>query len=205
MNIRSNFVYVLSLACSGESAIDGERETSSSDSEEEPQQPSFNILNNSLVEVYRSERDATDMASVLPPLVEESLEMDDDKSSGKSCDSHMITSEATPLAGCVRLPSLPDAPSLDESSLSYDSVAAAGLEGVSDMSDSATTKKVSFSTPEVTSQHDYVVFEDNRMRKVKKRKNRKDEDNESSKSKRKKREEETSLDIPLKQSKGSGR
>ena len=64
-------------------------------------------------------------------------------------------------------------------------------------------KKVSFSIPEVTSQHDYVASEECKMRKIKRRKSRRHDD-ESSKSKRKKTNEDGSLSDHLKQVNSSG-
>ena len=186
-------------------------DTSDSDSEEEKQRPNFNILNNSLVQIYRSDQDVTDVIS------NGDLETDDHHKSAdtpaRSCDCHVSSNETLSHTDSVE-------PHPHPSSLPSDTPPATTYEVmpcedvVKKCADSAPvvtskgdviehvtlTKKVSFSSPEVTSQHNYVPSEERRTRKAKRKSSRHEHD-ESLKVKRKKKDEEV---MHANQAKSSG-
>lgn len=196
---------------------DNVNEVSSSESEEEFQPPNFNILNNSLVQIYRTDREINNGTLVPVKASDGHTEDPIAVSSLLSCDCHMSSNETTLHSDSVGpLPQpqpllfnpLPETDKSAESALlppaapqkCDDEIPVATLEEGSSAEQSS-TKKVSFSTPEVTGQHDYLAEEEGKMRKVKKRKNRRREE-EGSKVKRMKTDKEASSDV--KQVKSSG-
>ena len=197
-----------------EAGPDPAKELSSSESDEESQRPNFNILNNSLVEIYRNEREEgganqppPDTSACVEISSEECTPVENDavqlgpgeqQATGDSCKSHDTVEPHPPpthLASVANATTSDLSLSLATPPLSEDHA-----------SKQAQTKKVSFSSPEVTDQHDYVVAEESRMRRVKKRKSRRHDDiDEGSKVKRKRSsEEESATTSHLKAGKTSG-
>ena len=195
------------LPSSEEAGPDAAKELSSSDSEEENQRPNFNILNNSLVEIYRNEReesgahqtlaDASACVEISCEDVESNAVQLCEQQAGDSCKSHDTVEPHPPPTHLASVAHTTNDVSLTLATppLSEDHT-----------SKQLQTKKVSFSSPEVTDQHDYVVVEESRMRRVKKRKSRRHDDvEESSKVKRKRSsEEESATASHLKAGKTSG-
>ena len=193
----------------GPSAV---RDNSSSGSEEELENPNFNILNNSLVQIYMSEGDATDVGVAQVDVIEENVRTDGDddiRNTLMSCDDHVICTEKSsrdscdcPFSHSSNQPPETDK-SCEDPPAHLESADSAVVVARDDDSSSSLVKKVSFSVPEVTSHHDYVASEECKMRKIKRRKNRRHDD-ESSKSKRKKTSEEPNPSDHVKQVNSSG-
>lgn len=187
----------------------------SSGSEEEAENPNFNILNNSLIQIYMNERDVVDVGVTQGDVIE-NVKTDDDEHTVDisnhlmSCDDHVIHSE-TSHDNCDsphphssnQPPETGKSPTTAEDCPAHLESADSAVFVVKDDANSLLVKKVSFSVPEVTSQHDYIASEECKMRKIKRRKSRR-HDGESSKSKRKKTNEEASPSDHMTQVNSSG-
>ena len=224
---------------------DAAEKSSDSEDEEEFQAPNFNILNNSLIQIYKTDRtdvqnnNSTDNG-VLPPSSTTTpddhgddgvMETENEKStlapgdSSLSHDQHVSGGEASVHSGSVESHPKPHPHSSNLLSATANALitntepiptpSSVSMMPTQECADLAPVvvitepqvsgKKVSFSTPEVTGQHDYVAGEEeeSRTRRMKKRKTRRYED-EGSKAKRKKKEQEmVASSPPLRQSKSS--
>lgn len=202
------------------------KDIGSSGSEEEVEDPNFNILNNSLVEIYMNERNVIDGGVAQGDVIDvgvtqsdviENVRADDDEHTVDisnplmSCDDHVIHSETSshdsrdwPCPHSSNQPPETGKPptTTKDCSSHLESAGSAVVEAKDDVN-SLLVKKVSFSIPEVTSQHDYVASEECKMRRIRRKKSRRHDD-ESSKSKRKRTNEDPSPSDHMKQVKSSG-
>lgn len=228
--------------CSLECADTAEKESTSSDSGEDVQTPNFNILNNSLIQIYKTDvqndkgTDTNGLAVNSPPRAATAgsdvvLEMKNtqvdfhEPASGDSLLSHdqhasEVKDETAVHDDSVEphLETHSDSPNQSETSnisSSIDakptSVSMVPTVGCADSAPVAVAieepevagKNVSFSSPEVTAQHDYTIGEKNRMRPVKRKKSRRHNE-DGSQAKRIKKEQETVASPQPKQTKSSG-
>ena len=207
----------------GHSSPSTVKDTGSSGSEkeeEEVEKPNFNILNNSLVQIYMNERDVVDVGVTQGDVIEETVRTDNDEHTVDisnpliSCDDHVIHSEASSHDSCGwPCPHSSNQPPETSKSSTTSEDCPAHLESadsavvvVKDDVNSllAIAKKVSFSVPEVTSQHDYVTSEECKMRKIKRRKSRRHDESSKSTKRKKTNEEEASPSGHMKQVNSSG-
>ena len=193
------------------------KEMSSSESdEEEDQRPNFNILNDSLVDIYRNGREGSsgadqqscDGGGVEGGVSDEQSTAVCDKSSDQQTSNNHETMShdvVEPHPPSSMLAPVTNTTTNEGSSSPVECADAANSPLSEDGGSKQVTKKVSFSSPEVTDQHDYVVAEESRMRRVKKRKSKRHDDiDEGTKVKRKRSEDESSASSHLRAGKSPG-
>ena len=226
--------------CSLENADTTEKELNISDSGEELQAPNFNILNNSLIQIYKADL-LTDqstgnsgLAVSSPPSTaaatttptDGGMEVEKEKSTAVTLteptsgnDQHVREDKASVHSDNVEPhpkthpDSSSQSPETSNNALSTNTepiilVPSVSVETTGECTELAPTavepnmagKKVSFSTPEVTSQRDFMVGEESKMKPVKRKKSRRHE-NENSQAKRKKKEHDM---VASSQTKSSG-
>jgi hypothetical protein len=205
---------------------------------DEFQTPNFNILNNSLIQIYKTDNapanpittDSGDLAVGSPPsttapgtngVMEGDLEGErrgEVPSLAELASSHHQHDESV---GDASVPSdnvePHPKPHPDPSNQSLERtepvmpIPSVSMETTEECAESAPSdvarKKVSFSTPEVTSQRDYTIEEESRMRPVvKKKKSRRHESENPHPKRRKEEQQETATPSPqLKQTKTSSK
>ena len=212
------------------------------DSGEELQTPNFNILNNSLIQIYKADiqtdqsTDNSGLAVSCPPCTTAAtntnttangaMELEKEKGTAvplpepaSGDDQHVREGEASVHSNNVEPHPKThlDSSNQSQEASNYASstntepvilVPSVSTETTGECAELAPTavepnvagKKVSFSTPEVTSQRDFVVGEESKMKPVKRKKSRRHE-NENSQAKRKKKEQE---EVASPQTKTSG-
>ncbi len=223
-------------------------ESASSYNGDEFQTPNFNILNNSLIQIYKTDNapadpvtsDSGDLAvgsppitTATPPGTNGAMEVDleeerrgevpllpelasgrhqhDDSEGDASVPSDNVEPHPKPHPDPSNQSLETSNNALSTNMESVTPIPSVSMETTEECAESAPSdvarKKVSFSTPEVTSQRDYTVEDESRMRPVVKRKKSRRHESENPHPKRRKEEQqETATPSPqLKQTKTSGK